>query len=226
MPQSNDEFKTLSLSKKHIYYLTLYSVVMAGLASIALILLVAHAPYLPAEKDAVISSLLAAQWAQWGVVAMLATVLVAGIAGGALCNLRGLFKYHQRSLMGSFPTRLELPFYIRPLTGAVTGLLTFFTMHLIVTTLSASNGEWRSLSGRIAYIAVAILAGFASQEFMQRLKEVAITMFSESAQNPQEKLFARLRELYMLRESGVLSEQEFIKLKDETIREWEKEVPG
>ena len=223
MPQSNDEFKKLSLSKKHIHYLTFYSGAMAGLASIVLIYLVAKAPYLPAEKDAVISSLLAAQWARWGVVAMLTSVLVAGVTGGALCNLRGLFKYHSRSLKGSFPTRLELPFYIRPLTGAVTGLLTFFTIHLIVTTLPASNEEWYSLSDRIAYTAVAILAGFGSQEFMQRLKEVTITMFSENPQTPQEKLIAGLSELFMLRESGVLSETEFIKLKDNMISTWENE---
>jgi hypothetical protein len=40
-----------------------------------------------------------------------------------------------------------------------------------------SSFAWRYLDGRIPYIGLALLSGFAAQEFMERLKEVAKTLF-------------------------------------------------
>ena len=39
------------------------------------------------------------------------------------------------------------------------------------------------MTGRLPYIAVAILAGYASPEFMYRLKEIAKTVFSYENKN-------------------------------------------
>jgi hypothetical protein len=112
----------------------------------------------------------------------LVTMLFAGATGGTLCNLRGLFKYGRD---GEFPTNLQAPFYIRPFTGAVAGVFIFFVGNLLTSALSiqASNLTWASLPGRLPYIALALLAGFASQEFTERLKEVAKTSFSPNTQN-------------------------------------------
>ena len=114
-------------------------------------------------------------------ISTLLTMAMAGAAGGTLCNLRGLFKYI--SMQGDFPSRFEAPFYVRPFTGAMTGLFVFFVSHLLVTSLSQQpTVHWRYLEGRLPYVGLAIIAGFAAQEFMQRLKEVAKTLFSESQQ--------------------------------------------
>lgn len=117
-------------------------------------------------------------------ISTLLTMAVAGAAGGTLCNLRGLFRWI--SVQGDFPRRFEAPFYVRPFTGAMTGLFVFFVGHLLVTSLSQqSTVHWRYLEGRLPYVGLAIIAGFAAQEFMQRLKEVAKTLFSESRPNDQ-----------------------------------------
>jgi Short C-terminal domain len=139
--------------------------------------------------------------------ATLMSVLVAGTLGGSLCNLRGVFTNLQRN-RGYFPARLQIPFYVRPVTGAATGLCTFFVGSLLVTSLAvdSASGSWETLPGRLPYIALALLAGFASQEFMQRLKEVAKTLFSERATKDDDSALERLAALH---KEGVLDEAEF-----------------
>lgn len=90
-------------------------------------------------------------------------------------NLFKLLKENRKNLS-------SLGLYLRPLKGAVAGLLTFFVGNLLVTSLSidAAHKGWETLHGRLPYIAIAILAGYAAPEFMHRLKEVARTMFSET----------------------------------------------
>ena len=111
---------------------------------------------------------------------MLCTVMVAGFLGGTLCNLSGLFTQILDN-DGGFPIELEIPFYIRPWTGLITGLLAFFVGHLLATSLAVNpeTDSWETLQGRWPFIAIAILAGFAAQEFIERLKETARTVFSE-----------------------------------------------
>jgi hypothetical protein len=67
----------------------------------------------------------------------------------------------------------------------MTGLFAFFVGHLFVTSLSEGPANsWLYLEGRLPYIGLAIVAGFAAQEFMERLKEVARTLFNPSAPRP------------------------------------------
>jgi hypothetical protein len=55
-----------------------------------------------------------------------------------------------------------------------------FLGNLVTASLSdASNQTWATLAGRLPYIAVALLAGFGSQEFMERLRQIAGTTFAE-----------------------------------------------
>jgi hypothetical protein len=139
--------------------------------------------------------------------ATLVTVLVAGGLGATLCNLRGLFTNMQRN-RGNFPTRLCVPFYVRPITGAVTGLCTFFVGSLLVNSLAvdSASGKWENLPGRLPYVALAFLAGFAAQEFMQRLKEVAKTLFSE---NIGKDVDSQLERRAALHKEGTLDDLEF-----------------
>jgi hypothetical protein len=114
----------------------------------------------------------------------LLTMMAVGALGGMLCNLRGLFQNIVEK-NGGFPEMLVLPFYTRPFVGAITGMIVFFIGTLLTNALSieSTNLGWTSLIGRIPYIALALLAGFASREFMERMKEVVRTMFYEEKQN-------------------------------------------
>lgn len=159
------------LEGRPLQYFIAYNFVLAGLLGAALVGLVAWGRYgssARAEGAADPSILLST----------LVTLAVAGAAGGALCNLRGVFQWYTKEK--GFPKKYAVPFYTRPLMGALTGLFTFFVASLVVTSLSvdASQASWETLPGRISFIGLALLAGFAAREFMERLKEVAKTVFS------------------------------------------------
>lgn len=193
-----DPEEELLLKEKQTNLLVAYNIVFTIILVAALILLVNQQRFA-------------------ALLATLMTVLVAGMLGGTLCNLRGLFT-HLQEKGGRFPIRLKIPFYIRPLTGAVTGLFSFFVGSLLVTSLSvnAAEGGWESLEGRLPYIAIAILAGFAAQEFMERLKAVARTLFSERA---REDRYSKLEKLSALHKNGIINDAEFKTAKDKVLEE-------
>lgn len=159
------------LEGRRLWCFQAYNFVLAVILGAALVVLVAWGRYgrsVRADGAADPSILLST----------LVTLAVAGAAGGALCNLRGVFRWYTEK--GGFPREYAVPFYTRPLMGALTGLFTFFVASLVVSSLSvdASQASWETLSGRISFIGLALLAGFAAREFMERLKEVAKTLFS------------------------------------------------
>lgn len=120
---------------------------------------------------------LPAQQSRQALFDTLLTMLVAGGAGGTLCNLRGLFRWMSIN-KGRFPKAYALPFVVRPFTGSLTGLFVFFVGNLLVAALAETRPRaWETLDGRLPYIGFALLAGFAAQEFMEKLKEVARTTF-------------------------------------------------
>jgi hypothetical protein len=89
------------------------------------------------------------------------------------------------------------------------GLLAFFVGHLLTSTLSdTSNFTWTTLSGRLPYIGVALLAGFVSQEFAERMKAVANTLFSQSTLS-QLSAEEQLRRLKKLKDEGHISDDEY-----------------
>ena len=160
-------------------YLVAYNVFLAVFLSAALATLIAYTPSLPANdelKEAADTSVY-----RLVVIATLIAMFIAGAAGGTLCNLcnENLLAFLKNNRSENSDS--EIDFYLRPLRGAVTGLLAFFLGNLFVTSLSINAAEqsWATMTGRLPYIAVAILAGYASPEFMHRLKEVAKAMFSK-----------------------------------------------
>ena len=135
------------------------------------------------------------------VMNMLLTMVAAGMAGGVLCNLRGIFEY-QRDMAGEFPRRLELPFYVRPFAGAICALVAFFVGSIFVVSLSvdAAAMTWGDFPHRLPFVALGLLAGYVSQEFLERLKAVAIALFSEqpdSQKNAESKQQEILQALQM-----------------------------
>jgi hypothetical protein len=173
----NNQDSKQSLKGVRCFLLVTYNLVLAAFVCWELAILLAAAPLSPTREQTATDPQLPRD-----LLSMLTTMALGGAAGGALCNLRGIFKWFSQD--GGLPIRLETPFYIRPFTGALTGLFTFFVGQLLVASLSERTAtiHWRYLEGRLPYVGFAIIAGFASQEFMQRLKEVAKTLFSESNQ--------------------------------------------
>lgn len=111
---------------------------------------------------------------------VLIAITLAGALGGTLSNLRGVFEF-TRENSGSFPAYLEMPFYLRPVSGMLCGLFTFFLSTFFAGALTqAEAAGWRTLDGLFPYIGIAFLAGFAAQEFMERLRDIARSVFGSS----------------------------------------------
>jgi hypothetical protein len=137
--------------------------------------LVAFSPYCSTTPCVLNSSIIG--WA-------MATFFCAGGLGGITCNLRGLFEYYYEKEY--LPDSYIEPYCVRPWMGAGCGLITFFLLSFLNSALSNANSEaWTTFSGRIPYIGLAILAGFGSHEFMERVKEIVKTTFSSNASGPQ-----------------------------------------
>ncbi|WP_299603182.1 hypothetical protein [uncultured Aquimarina sp.] len=108
---------------------------------------------------------------------MLVVMFLAGMLGGVLANLRGIFEFYREEQ--SFPDNLFIPYLIRPLTAAISGLLIFFISHLIISSTAnpSYDNEYISFRGMVSFMSLAIISGFASQEFTERLKAAAGTLF-------------------------------------------------
>lgn len=115
-----------------------------------------------------------------GLLAMTtATMFLAGTLGGCLYNLRGLIKH---SAEDDYHVRYNLSYYLRPVSGGVSGVIVFFlllggAMTLNVGTPNAA-AVWTTLSGRMPYVAFSLLAGYGSNEFMAKLKDLAESLFA------------------------------------------------
>jgi len=107
---------------------------------------------------------------------VLVCISLAGGLGAALSNLRGIFEFSRDQ--SYIPDYLEMPFYLRPVSGVICGLFTFFLGTFFAGALTqGDNAGWKTLQGMFPYIGIAFIAGFASQEFMERLKETAKSLF-------------------------------------------------
>jgi hypothetical protein len=118
---------------------------------------------------------------------------LAGGLGGALCNLRGIFMYSSgearargRSLQDApeFPETLLTPYYVRLAIGPCVGLAALLVASLAFTPFSESAAAvpgWDNLAIAYRYMGLAFLAGFASKEFMQALKNTAEGLFGQNS---------------------------------------------
>jgi len=111
---------------------------------------------------------------------MLVVMFLAGMLGGVLANLRGIFEFYREEK--GFPDHLFIPYLIRPLTASISGLLIFFISHLIISSTAnpTYDNEYISFRGMVSFMSLAIISGFASQEFTERLKAAAGTLFGIS----------------------------------------------
>jgi hypothetical protein len=143
---------------------------------------------------------------------VLLMMLIAGALGGVLCNLRGIFGYYRDE--NQLPEELHIPYLTRPFTAAVCGVFIYFVASLLITSITLIPSERVGFQGMITYIALAIVAGFGAQEFMERLKALAVTLFGEKQ---QDTMMQRLRQIERLKEKGIIDDAEFQNLKQKII---------
>jgi hypothetical protein len=102
-----------------------------------------------------------------------------GVVGGCLYDIRGLIKH---SINEDFEQRYTLSYILRPIAGSLTGLIAFFLLlggALTFTTQDITKGAgWATFAGRMPYLAVGLLAGYSSQVFMMKLKDIADAIFA------------------------------------------------
>lgn len=137
---------------------------------------------------------------------ILLLMLLAGSLGGVLCNLRGFF-IHYRGEEKHFPKHLEVPYYTRAFLGAGAGLFIYFVANFLVSSTTVSYQATNiPFQGMVSFIALALLAGFGSLEFFQRMKETALTFFGQKTEKDK---WQQIEELFALYKKEVISEDEF-----------------
>ena len=154
---------------KQIVFYTLAATVVAILALIVLLAWIPAPPEPPSPRD--LASAL---------IATLGLMFSAGAMGGCLYSFRGLTKH---SADEDYADSYNLSYYLRPLAGGVSGLMVFFLLLGGALTLNIgaeSTVSWATFQGRMPYVALAILAGYGSHEFMLKLKDLAESLFALS----------------------------------------------
>lgn len=163
------------LPKSRRRNVVLYSVALGLLCPVGLALLIAYAWYLQPDQSL---AALDEEMRRYVLTNTLFTMLIAGAAGGALANLRDFLTIGQQH--SGLPERLEVPFYLRPLTAGVMGVVVFFLTNFFIAVLSVGSTTqgWALLHGRLAYVALALVTGFGVQEVLSKLRDVAATVLA------------------------------------------------
>lgn len=144
---------------------------------------------------------------------ILVLMLIAGALGGVLCNLRGIFVYYRDE--GGLPEDYAIPYLVRPFTAGVCGLFIYFVLSLIITSITlVPVAEGIGFQGTVSYISLAIVAGFGAQEFMERLKEVAITLFGVKKER---SAVQKLRDWKRMKDLGLITEEQYNQQRDKAI---------
>lgn len=144
---------------------------------------------------------------------ILVLMLIAGALGGVLSNLRGIFVYYRDE--GGLPPDYVVPYIVRPFTGGICGLFIYFVLSLMVTSITlVPVAEGVGFQGTVSYISFAIVAGFGSQEFMERLKEIAITIFGIKKER---STVQKLRDWKRLKDLGLITDEQYNTQRDSAI---------
>ena len=107
-------------------------------------------------------------------------MMCCGTIGGSLYDIRGLIKH---STHNDFDSLFVLSYLLRPIAGGLSGLVAFFLLLVGALGFSYSHDPvagagWTSFDGRLPYLAIGFLAGYSSQVFLLKLKEIADAAFS------------------------------------------------
>jgi hypothetical protein len=114
---------------------------------------------------------------------------VAGALGGSLYSLRGLIMH---SSTNDYNTFYNYWYFLTPLVGGISGVVVFFLLlgGALTLTVAGPGGQTLHNIADLAlapYIALALLAGFASRPFMLKMKDLADSLFALSKKDKSGK---------------------------------------
>lgn len=114
---------------------------------------------------------------------------LSGALGGCLYSLRGLIEHSSKN---DFSTDYNYWYYLLPLAGGICGIIVLFLLlggALTLTVTGPQGQTLRSITGVVLapYIALALLAGFASRVFMLKMKDLADSLFALSTKDKSAK---------------------------------------
>jgi len=153
-----------------------YAITLTAVSLAAFVALVALVPAVPTEG---LTGTAAVPDLKRVSVLTMVFMFVAGVLGGCLYNLRGLTKHTSAN---DYSPSYDLSYYLRPISSGICGLMVFFlllggALTLNIGTSGTSGMSWLTFAGRMPYIALSLLAGYGSHEFMLKLKDVADSIF-------------------------------------------------
>ena len=112
---------------------------------------------------------------------ILTLMFLAGSIGGCLYNFRGITKHLTQE---NFYPRYEMSYLTRPVSGGLCGLFVFVLVYGGVLTLSVSVDEaLLSMQAVMLYVAISLLAGYGSHEFLHKVKELNKAIFAVQDDN-------------------------------------------
>ena len=154
-----------------------YTVAVTILFLAAFVVLVAYTPSISTEELSSPST----KSLRLVLLMTTAVMFAAGVTGGCLYNFRGLIKH---SADADYSDKHNLSYYLRPISGGVSGVIVFFMVLGGALAFNLGTGEistgWATLMGRMPYVALSLLAGYGSHEFMLKLKDLADSLFALS----------------------------------------------
>lgn len=108
--------------------------------------------------------------------------LAAGALGGSLYSLRGLLMHSSNN---DYDIYYNYWYLLTPLAGGISGVVVFFLLLGGALTLTVGGPQGQTIQNisdlaLAPYIALALLAGFASRPFMLKMKDVADSLFALS----------------------------------------------
>lgn len=164
----------------HVYppkIIVLYTIFIAGILCTIFLLLFANTPYVndSSSTDNIDQNR--------NLIYSILLMIAAGGIGGCLYNFRGLIKH---STDADYKNKYDLSYYLRPIAGAISGLIIFFlllggALTFNIENISNNNSgipNWATFAGRMPYIVFALLAGYSSHEFMLKMKDISESIFA------------------------------------------------
>lgn len=93
-----------------------------------------------------------------------------GLVGGILYCLRGIYK--SKSVYKNWDESWHIWYYLRPVTSAMSGFISYIILNAGLLTLDATTGDTD-----FGFFAFAFIAGYNVDNFLKKLEEVAKTVW-------------------------------------------------
>lgn len=112
-------------------------------------------------------------------IVMLIYVLCAGGIGGTLFSLNYIVDHREKK---DFGPEYYLSYYVRPIISALIGVVSFLIVAGGLLSLAgvATNADYTKFSTILTFCAIALLAGYATDSFLNKLGDLADTLFKSA----------------------------------------------